>query len=523
MSVGVEAVTVRMYRNLLGDCFLIRIHEEGGAARHILIDCGLLQSLENASARMQAVAADILATCKGRLDVVVVTHEHWDHLSGFAQAKDLLLDPERLTIGALWLAWTEDPGDAQANALRARFERRSMALSAFAAAGGESGGGSELLDGLERFIGPRDLPGNAFGAAPTGRLTGRRILDELKALAGEARTRYLEPGTVVQTPGEAALEVAVLAPPRNQQRLFKDLPSGGAAKETWLDEEILGQAAGDSPFAAKYSAGLDRETVRRDGAKAAPGSPLRLLHDRYFADRDPEEGRAQAYRRIDGVHAETAARLALKLDSDTNNSSLVLAFRLPDDGFLLFAADAQVGNWLSWHDQDYGFADGRLSAVDILGRTRLYKVGHHGSHNATLKGEGLERMTRDDLVAMISTVEEEAGRQGRRKSAPDRPGWQMPDKNVLDALLERCAGRVVIGDRRWRDGHDEARFGGQQAFAAILDEDEELYVDVRIFGGERPPPPAEETKDDARTRSRKGPRPRRQAGHSAAAGRAGSA
>ena len=513
---SIERVTVRMYRNLLGDCFLLRIHEDNGETRHILIDCGLLQGLKDAGARMQAIAADIVATCNGFLDLLVITHEHWDHLSGFAQAKELLLDPESLRIGQLWLAWTENPEDAQAKALRARFERRSLALAAFAA---DSGDG-ELLDGLERFIGPRDLAGNPFGAAPSGRLTGRRVLDELKNQAG--RVRYLEPGTVSSTPGETPLEVAALGPPRNEQRLFKDLPSTGEAKETYLDEEILGQSldAGgrQSPFAERFSAGLSKEAVERDGATAAEGSLLRLLHDRYFADPDPEEGHPQAYRRIDGLFAETAASLALKLDSDTNNTSLVLAFRLPDQRFLLFAADAQVGNWLSWHDQDYPFQGGRLDAGAILGETCLYKVGHHGSHNATLRLLGLEQMTRDDLVALISTVEEEARAQGKRKSDPENSGWRMPDEQVLAALLERCQGRVVLGDRRWRDHHDEARFGAQQPFAAALDEQSGLFVEYvpydRQTGGN-----SGETEHGHAVRHRQGTRLRGAAGHSGPARR----
>jgi len=45
------------------------------------------------------------------------------------------------------------------------------------------------------------------------------------------------------------------------------------------------------------------------------------------------------------------SELALNLDSDTNNTSLVLAFRAGRAGQrqgAAVAADAQVGNWLSW-------------------------------------------------------------------------------------------------------------------------------------------------------------------------------
>jgi len=34
----------------------------------------------------------------------------------------------------------------------------------------------------------------------------------------------------------------------------------------------------------------------------------------------------------------------------------------------------------------------QVTGPDLLGRTIFYKVGHHGSHNATLREQGLEQM-----------------------------------------------------------------------------------------------------------------------------------
>ena len=47
-----------------------------------------------------------------------------------------------------------------------------------------------------------------------------------------------------------------------------------------------------------------------------------------------------------------------------------------------------------------------ILARDLLARTVLYKVGHHGSHNATLRAQGLELMTSAELTAMIPVDEE---------------------------------------------------------------------------------------------------------------------
>ena len=481
---AVHRVSVRMYRQLLGDCFLIRIEDEG-SNRHILIDCGLLQGLPNASERMRAVAEDIAKATGGHLDLLVVTHEHWDHISGFSQAKAVFFDKARLHIDRLWMAWTEKPGDKTADALRERFDDRKRSLAAFALAlrASETPEAGKLIEDLDRFIGPTEPGGaTAFGVVPTGRLTGRRIMEELKAAA--SNVDYLEPGEVRATPGDTPLRVAVLGPPRREDRLFKDSPSAGAAKETYLAEDFLVQSflgvdadPGDaatlamtSPFPPRFSKGLSRGQVESaTGGTGAAG----WLNTHYFADVDASESRPQGYRRIDDMQTN-AGSLALKLDSDTNNTSLVLAFELPDGAFMLFAADAQVGNWLSWHDQSYQF-DTLMSAEDILKRTRLYKVGHHGSHNATLKGRGLEMMTAKDLVAMVPTVEAEALEQGKP------PGWQMPDSDVARALYERCKGRVIIGDRDWATDKAAAPHQPQPDFARALDERSKLYVEYTVY------------------------------------------
>ena len=72
--------------------------------------------------------------------LLVVTHEHWDHVSGFNQASTLFA-PEnsnpgnnRLTVGQLWFAWTEDPTDALATGLRNDRAQRLQKLAAFVSA-----------------------------------------------------------------------------------------------------------------------------------------------------------------------------------------------------------------------------------------------------------------------------------------------------------------------------------------------------------------------------------------------------
>src|SRR5262245_10781342 len=82
-------VRVRMYRQGLGDCFLVTFPREGKKPCQILIDCGALARDAPSMTRIVEHIRDTVRDGeegKAHLDVVVATHEHKDHLSGFNQA-----------------------------------------------------------------------------------------------------------------------------------------------------------------------------------------------------------------------------------------------------------------------------------------------------------------------------------------------------------------------------------------------------------------------------------------------------
>ena len=139
------------------------------------------------------------------------------------------------------------------------------------------------------------------------------------------------------------------------------------------------------------------------------------------------------------------------MESYTNNTSLALAFELPQSKkVLLFPGDAQVGNWQSWHliesfKTDAGVAVD-VKAEALLGNTVLYKVGHHGSHNATLRATGLELMTHPELVAMIPVD---------RRTAK-KMDWNMPFPTLFRRLAEKTRGRILDLERGIPDEKPEA-------------------------------------------------------------------
>src|SRR4051812_11091126 len=60
---GPAAARVRMYRQGLGDCFLLTLPRAAGSRKtgdfHILFDCGVILGTENKSGRLQQVVEDV--------------------------------------------------------------------------------------------------------------------------------------------------------------------------------------------------------------------------------------------------------------------------------------------------------------------------------------------------------------------------------------------------------------------------------------------------------------------------------
>ena len=89
MTAPASGVKVRMYRQGLGDCFLLAFPTAGARPCYVLIDCGVLVGSPEAKQTMRRVAESVRDSTGGRIDVLVATHQHWDHLSGFEQARDI--------------------------------------------------------------------------------------------------------------------------------------------------------------------------------------------------------------------------------------------------------------------------------------------------------------------------------------------------------------------------------------------------------------------------------------------------
>lgn len=506
-------VVVRMYRIGHGDCFLLAF--PGPTANdpvYVLIDCGYKPGSPAkipTPTSPKEVAASLKEATGGHIHVVAITHEHQDHVNAITAAnfKDV-------SIGEAWFAWTEDPTDDDANKLRTVYRDRLLGLAGASRLLGASGDG-ERSKWVNEFLslelgGEQATPSQVvgFGAAATDpeKSQNKQAMKRIKDLAGADNVKFLSPHEkVIPLPGSPEIRVFALGPPRSLDSLqdldpqadeeFHMAAGLGSATSYFAAAARLSgtvEAARTlSPFSPRYS--IDATAMFDDpevgaffrGHYGLAGEPpSNGCTDEPRGDVAEEvEGYAD-WRRIETDWLFSAEHLALAMNGDTNNASLVLAFELGKGGkVLLFAGDAQRGNWVSWADAEIPDGDGRVTARDLLGRTVLYKVGHHCSHNATLNGEPESKepclgwMARGakyegEFTAMITAV---------RKWAETQNGWDHPRKEIKDALIRKASGRVLQTDT---DLGSLAKPAGVSAkeWAAFLGRVEEspLYFDLTI-------------------------------------------
>src|ERR1700730_1169801 len=97
-------IEIRMYNVGFGDSFLLRVPTDDGE-RRILVDCGY-HSQGKGKFSDQDLVRQIKADLEGQpLHVVVATHRHQDHISGFGE-KDLWAD---VGVEEVWLPFTANP------------------------------------------------------------------------------------------------------------------------------------------------------------------------------------------------------------------------------------------------------------------------------------------------------------------------------------------------------------------------------------------------------------------------------
>jgi beta-lactamase superfamily II metal-dependent hydrolase len=394
-----EHIRVRMYNVGFGDCFLVEFPFRDGEVFRVLVDCGAhtagypRQGWRPADV-VDAIVADLADGAEHpTINVVIATHRHQDHVSGFAAPAW-----QGVNVDEVWMPWTEDPDDPEATAIRERQSRLALGLdNAFRQP--EFGRRWRVDESL------------ALQALAANSLTNENAMRTLhRGFRGRPRRRFLSSESAAgASTGFGELTVHVLGPSRDPE-IIRDMdpPAGQSYLRFHPADAVDPDSADRNRSRGPFTRNFTLDPVEYESTHAGP-----------VAEQDIKDAAAEMMRADDFA-------TAVSLDKAVNGTSLMLMFEFRD-AFLLFPGDAQWGTWNA--------ALSRPQTRELLANTTFYKVGHHGSHNAT-PVEFLERTLHPErrMWAAATSV---------------RPIGFWPDipRGPLLTALDAHAERVIRADR----------------------------------------------------------------------------
>lgn len=393
-------IALRVYNVGFGDCFLLTFRYAGATGeRHLLIDFGSTEAPDDAGGNlMQRIAEDIAARCSGKLHAVVATHRHKDHISGFAAnaagtAPGNLI--ARLKPDIVVQPWTEHPDadpqtgkltpGAQAfiGSLREMHEISAAALKEIDRRASAIGG---ALHRELSFLGEDNL-------------SNKPAVVNLMEMGRQGKAVYVnygsKSGLEKLLPG---VKIKVIGPPSLEQSKEIRQQTDRDETEFWHFQAQAGK------FATQGKSHLFPNAKTSSSSGAPPQT-------RWFIKK---------LRRLRG---EQLLGIMRALDEAMNNTSIILLFEAGDQK-LLFPGDAQIENWR--------YALNKPANRELLADVNLYKVGHHGSLNATPKtlwnlfSHKSAEKSPDRLQTVVST------KSGKHGSTTNKT--EVPRQTLVKAL-----------------------------------------------------------------------------------------
>jgi hypothetical protein len=405
MAVSPTSITIRTYQVGFGDCHLLRFDYAQGA-RHILIDFGSTGLPENADkVQMKLIAEDIAQRCGGKLEAVIATHRHADHVSGFAtnakgDAPGNVI--RNLKPQVVIQPWTEDPNLAT-DSLGPADSADNVHIHAFAK-------NLQRMHDISREVVRLTQPG-AANALPKAlaeqlnflgedNLKNKSAVDNLMTMSKQqVYVHYGSDAGLSQIlPG---VKVRVLGPPTLRQSGAIRKMAASNPSEFW---QLHLRRLSDTTHLAKTGGNLFPDFP------SSPGNKLRFSA-RWLANR------------MKSIPGEQTLQLVRILDEQMNNTSVILLFEVGKKK-LLFPGDAQIENW--------AYALSKPETAALLADVDLYKVGHHGSRNATPRSMWKlfdKRGPKTKKSRMRSVLSTMPGKHGTEKSKTE-----VPRATLLTAL-----------------------------------------------------------------------------------------
>jgi hypothetical protein len=396
-----KKLTLRSYQVGFGDCFLLTFHYDGRPGdRHVLIDFGSTgQKKSHGENLMVRVAQDIKKETGGKLHAIVATHRHKDHISGFATNAKQTASGDIIASckpDVIIQPWTEHP-KARVDAKQAPSTLNKTQSFGASLMNMHEIAESVLIEAERR----KSMLGKTLHRELTflgdDNLSNMSAVENLMRMG--KRHYYLNYGS--RSGLESVLpgvKIRVLGPPNLKQ-----------------SEEITSQRSKDEDEFWQLQALSNRFVIQKNptlfnGAKTysttnAPGAT------RWFVQR------------VRALRGEQMLSIVRALDKVMNNTSLILLFEVGGKK-LLFPGDAQIENW--------SYALSKPVIKRLLAGVDLYKVGHHGSRNATPRtlwnnfSKRSNKQTRNRLETFNSTM---PGKHGKSASKTE-----VPRKTLVDAL-----------------------------------------------------------------------------------------
>jgi beta-lactamase superfamily II metal-dependent hydrolase len=415
---------IRMYRVGFGDFFLMTVPTSDGP-QHILIDCGVTpgRTKKGDIGTIKAAVAHMAEETGKKLALIIVTHRHQDHIIGFSRAAEIFND---FKVGALWMSIWEteyDPNEKKEKkkTMASDFQEELTALalsmqSRLATAGKGDPKTDEILAMLQNATGVDHADFAATGGSAAAKKSGKgggtnaASLAFLKSGLG-LEPEYYQKGDKPKMPKalkDAGLTAQILGPPPTDKVDFMKLMDLKKGLGQFLDENEAGDGKTFDPFGASWRADADEYPVSafREFSRESKRSPGAVMEST-----------------IQAAQPSQLFTAAKTLDDFLNNQSLVVFFTFAGKK-LLFAGDAQGGNWEYWM---FGGTPQKAPSVDqidkasasILGHLDFYKVGHHGSTNAT-PVSAVETMG-GNFASMCSTQEDSFGSVANNSEVPRVP------------------------------------------------------------------------------------------------------
>jgi beta-lactamase superfamily II metal-dependent hydrolase len=370
---GTGTIEIRMYNVGFGDAFRITVRR-GGQTWRMLVDCGvhsqgaarpLKESVKN-------IISDLKQDCGGtpHLDVVVATHHHRDHIRGFAAD-----DWTEVEVDEVWVPFVEDETDEDAKRLRAAQTATARKLAALI--GERRNKLAANTKAMEMLTLAMAMAHNSRGnARATDRLLGRGITFAKQKHA----VRYLpdidKSNNTIRF-DKCGVVAHILGPPRDAAMLKKMDPPKNAGWLTLNLDDVVDAQVDDDEDEQDTVATNGKATTPSDGDK--PESDWRLFNKSFvltdLTHVPAELVDAKRKLRLHALGNDIGLLAAASvLEQSVNNTSLF--FVLDVAGVrLLFPGDAQYGAWESVRNDP--------KSLDLISNVDFYKMGHHGSHNAT--------------------------------------------------------------------------------------------------------------------------------------------